>query len=117
MSPNGGPAGNIYLKSSLTPSSEYSIDGNNVLLLKTIKLTQALLGGIIEVKTPLGTTINLKLPAGTKSKAKMRVAKHGIPEIKGNGCGDLLVVINIDIPKKLTAKQKEIIEQLEKTGL
>ncbi len=117
MSPNGGPAGNLYLKSSPILSDEYSIEGNNILMPKSVKLTQALLGDTIEIATPDGTAINLKLPAGTKHRAKMRVPEHGIPHIKGNGCGDLFVVINIDMPKKLTEKQKEIIEQLEKTGL
>ncbi len=117
MSPNGGPAGNLYLKSVPAPSNDCSIEGNNVLMQKSVKLTQALLGSTIEVSTPLGVAIKLKLPAGTKSKAKMRVAGHGIPDIKGNGCGDLFVVINIEIPGQLTEEQKKIIEQLKKTGL
>ncbi len=117
MSPNGGPTGNLYLKSSPILSDEYSIENNNILMPKSVKLTQALLGDKIEIATPDGTAINLKLPAGTKHRAKMRVPKHGIPHIKGNGCGDLFVVINIDMPTKLTKKQKEIIEQLQKTGL
>ena len=117
LSPNGGPAGNLYLKSSPVLSDEYSIEGNNVSLSKPIRLTQALLGDTIEILTPNDATINLKLPAGTKHKAKMRVPGHGIPEIKGNGCGDLFVVINIDMPKKLTEKQQKLIKQLEKTGL
>jgi len=117
MSPNGGPSGNLYLKSNPVPADGYSIEGNNILMLKSVKLTQALLGDKIEVSTPNGKTINLKLPAGTKHKAKMRVPGHGIPHVKGDGCGDLFVVVNIDMPKDLTTKQKEIIEQLEKTGL
>lgn len=117
MSPNGGPSGNLYLKSNFVPADGYSIKGNNILMLKSVKLTQALLGDKIEVSTPNGKTINLKLPAGTKHKAKMRVPGHGIPHVKGDGCGDLFVVVNIDMPKDLTTKQKEIIEQLEKTGL
>jgi len=117
LSPNGGPAGNLYLKSSPVPSNDYSIEGNNVSLSKPIRLTQALLGDTIEILTPNDATINLKLPAGTKHKAKMRVPGHGIPEIKGNGCGDLFVVVNIDMPKELTEKQQKLIKQLEKTGL
>jgi curved DNA-binding protein len=117
ISPNGGPAGNLYLKSSPIASKEYSIEGNNILMPKSVKLTQALLGDKIEIATPDGTVINLKLPGGIKHKAKMRVPGHGIPHIKGDGCGDLFVVINIDMPTKLTQKQKEIIAQLEKTGL
>ncbi len=117
MSPNGGPSGNLYLKSNPISVEEYSIEGNNILMPKSVKLTQALLGDKIEVSTPNGKTINLKLPVGTKHKAKMRIPGHGIPHMKGDGCGDLFVVVNIDMPKDLTTKQKEIIEQLEKTGL
>ncbi len=51
--------------------------------------------------------MNLTLPAGTRHKARMRLPGHGIPHMKGNGCGDLFVVINIDMPKKLTDKQKK----------
>ncbi len=117
MSPNGGPPGNLYIKSILIPSKEYTIEGNDVLLSKQILLSQALLGDTLEVLTPDGMTINLKLPAGTNPRAKMRIPGHGIPQMKGNGCGDLFVVINIPMPKKLTEEQKELIQQLKKTGL
>ena len=117
MSPNGGPAGNLYIKSILIPSKEYTIEGNDVLLSKQILLSQALLGDTLEVLTPDGMTINLKVPAGTNHKSKMRIPRHGIPQMKGNGCGDLFVVINIAMPKKLTEKQKDLIQQLKKAGL
>ena len=117
ISPHGGPPGNLYIKSKPIPSNGYTIEGNDVLLSKQVLLTQALLGDTIEVVTPDGTAINLKLPSGTNPKSKMRIPKHGIPQMKGNGCGDLFVVINITMPKKLTKKQKELIQQLEKTGL
>jgi len=117
MSPNGGPAGNLYIKSNPVASDGCTIDGNDILLSKQVLLTQALLGGKIEIVTPDETTINLKIPAGTNHKAKMRIPKHGIPQMKGNGCGDLFVVINIAMPNTLTPEQKELIQQLEKTGL
>ena len=88
-----------------------------MLLSKQVLLTQALIGGTIEVVTPDGTTINLKIPAGTNHKSKMRIPGHGIPQMKGNGCGDLFVVINISIPKILTPEQKKLIQKLEQTGL
>jgi curved DNA-binding protein len=117
ISPHGGPAGDLYIKSRPIFSNEYTIEGNDVLLSKSVKLSQALIGDTIEVVTPDGTTINLKLPPGTNHKSKMRIPRHGIPQMKGSGCGDLFVVINIIMPKKLTTKQKELIQQLEKTGL
>lgn len=117
MSPNGGPAGNLYIKSNPVASDGFTIEGNDILLSKQVLLTQALLGDKIEIVTPDETTINLKLPAGTSHKAKMRIPKHGIPQMKGDGCGDLFVVVNIAMPNKLTEEQKELIQQLEKTGL
>ncbi len=117
MSPHGGPAGNLYIKSRPVSSGEFTIEGNDVLFSKNVSLTQALLGDTIEIQTPHGTNINLKLPAGTNHKAKMRIPGHGIPHMKGNGCGDLFVVVNISMPKKLTAKQKKLIQQLKETGL
>jgi len=117
MSPHGGAAGNLYIKSRLVPAPGITIEDNNILMSQQVKLSQALLGDTIEVQTPDGTTLNLKLPAGINAKAKMRIPKKGIPHMKGNGCGDLFVVINISMPKELTPEQKELIQKLEKTGL
>jgi curved DNA-binding protein len=117
LSPHGGPAGNLYIKSNPIPSNGYTIEGNDVLLSKQVLLTQALLGDSLEVMTPDETVINLKIPAGTNHKSKMRIPGHGIPQMKGNGCGDLFVVINISMPKKLTTEQETLIQQLKETGL
>ena len=117
MSPNNGPAGNLYIRSRFIPSDGISVEGNDVLVSKQVPLTSALLGDTLEVVAPDGMTLSLKIPAGTNHKAKMRIPGRGIPQMKGNGCGDLFVVINISIPKELTAKQKEIIQKLQKTGL
>jgi curved DNA-binding protein len=116
-SPHGGPAGNLYIKSMPVPADGFSIEGNDVFMTQSVKLTQALLGDKLEILTPSGKTMNLKLPAGTSHKARMRLPGHGIPHMKGNGCGDLFVVINIDMPKKLTDKQKKMIQELKATGL
>lgn len=94
-----------------------TIEGNDINLALSVKLSQALLGDTIEVITPTGKTMNLTLPQGTNHKSKMRLPKHGIPEMKGNGCGDLFVVINILMPKELSQKQKDLIKELGNTGL
>ncbi len=117
LSPHGGPSGNLYIKSSPVVEKGYTIEGNNILMSKQIKLSQALLGDTLEIRTPDGTGIHLKLPAGTNPNAKMRIPNKGIPHMKGSGCGDLFVVINISMPKKLTAEQKKLIQKLKETGL
>ena len=113
----GGPAGNLYIKSSPALPQGYSLEGNDILMNTDVLLTQALLGDKIEVTTPAGKTINLTLPPGTGHKAKMRLPNMGIPHMKGNGCGDLYVVVNIVMPKKLNKKQQNLIKELKETGL
>jgi curved DNA-binding protein len=114
---SGGPAGNLYIKSNPSLPQGITLEGNDVLMTKDVGLTQALLGDKVEVTTPSGKTINLTLPPGTGHKAKMRLPGMGIPHMKGNGCGDLYVVVNIEMPKKLNSKQKKLIKELKETGL
>ncbi len=116
-SPNGGPTGHLYIKSAPVASAGCTIEGNDLLLTREVSLTQALLGDKVEVTTPAGRTMNLTLPPGIQHKAKMRLSGHGIPHMKGNGCGDLYVMISIKMPKALTEEQIALIKDLKKTGL
>ena len=72
-STNGGPTGDLYIKSSPITEEELSIDGNDISLTQEVPLSQALLGGKLQITTPSGKTINLTLPLGTNHKSKMRI--------------------------------------------
>lgn len=80
-----------------------------------ISLTQALLGDKIQLKTAYGDIINLNIPAGTQDGTTFRFSGKGQPNRRGRG--DLLVTIKIQIPRRLTREQKELLEQLKQTGL
>jgi len=116
-SPYGGPNGDLYIKSNPIQPIGYEIDGNNISTKKEIKLSESLLGCKIDIATPLGKTVSLNVPAGTRHKAKMRLAGLGIPDMKGKKTGDLFVIIYVNIPKKLTREQKNIVEKLAESGL
>lgn len=116
-SPNGGKPGDLYIKSRPLGNPDFWIDGNDIYTTKEIKLTQAILGTKIEIKTPLGKDISLNIPQGTRHKAKMRLSKQGIPQINEGECGDLFVEIQVEMPKDLDAKQKKLVEKLAETGL
>ncbi|MCG8563537.1 MAG: J domain-containing protein [Desulfobacterales bacterium] len=116
-SPNGGTTGHLYIKSAPINSPTITIEGNDILLTREVLLTQALLGDKVEITTPGGKTMNLTLPPGIQHKAKMRLTGHGIPHMKGNGCGDLYVVVSIKMPKELTEAQIQLIKDLKNTGL
>jgi curved DNA-binding protein len=116
-SPYGGPAGDLYIKSKVLDHPVYDVQTQDLYINRDIKLSEAILGTNISVPTLSGKELKLKIPAGTKHKTKMRLSGHGLPHMHGKGQGDLYVQINVKIPKRLTNKQKGLIEQLAETGL
>jgi curved DNA-binding protein len=82
-----------------------------------LKLSEAILGITFSVPTIDDKQRSLKIPPGTKHGTKMRLAGHGLPDMKGQKKGDLYVRIQVNIPKKISAEQKKLVEQLAATGL
>jgi curved DNA-binding protein len=116
-SPMGGSPGDLYIQSKVIDDPAYKIEGYDVIADREVKLSEALLGTNMTIPTLDDKELNLKIPPGTKHKTKMRLAGHGLPRMQGAGKGDLYVNIQVNIPKRLTGKQKKLVEQLEKTGL
>ena len=116
-SPSGGPAGDLYIQSKVLDDPVYSLDKNDLIISREIKLSDSIQGTTILVPSVEGKELNLKIPPGTKHKTKMRLAGHGLPHMKGKGKGDLYVLIQVEIPKKLTKDQKRLVEKLAQAGL
>tara|TARA_B100000686_G_scaffold354573_1_gene465522 strand:+ start:5380 stop:6315 length:936 start_codon:yes stop_codon:yes gene_type:complete len=106
-----GYYGDLYLKVQVQPDPIFYREGNNIIIDREIKLTEALLGASIEVPTLRGK-IMVKVPAGTQSNAKLRLKGLGVP-----GKGDLLVRVIIKFPKELTANQAKLVDKLKNAGL
>jgi curved DNA-binding protein len=115
--PYGGPRGDLYIQAALLEDPVFSVQDNDLVTHRDIKLTEALLGATISVPTLEDKQLNLKVPAGTRSGTKMRLTEHGLPSMKGSRRGDLYVHIHIQIPKKLTAEQIAWIEKLAESGI
>lgn len=112
----GGPSGNLYLTIHVRPDPIFKRKGDDILSEEEISISQAVLGGKVKVKTLEGEVI-LKIPPGTKSGQVFRLKGKGVFHLKGKGRGDQLVTIHIKIPKTLTKRQKELLEELKKEGL
>jgi molecular chaperone DnaJ len=84
---------------------------NDILLDLNINIAQATLGAEVEVPTVDGPT-TLKIPAGIQPGKVLRMRGKGVPHIRGNGRGDQMVVVNVEIPKNLTGEQRKLMEQL-----
>ena len=114
---NNGPPGDLYLNINVLPHPIYARDGNDVYVDKTISYTQAVLGTTIDVPVLEGVMKRIKLSAGTQNNTKIRMKGYGIPGLKGGAKGDQYVKILVEIPRKLTDKQTQLINKLSEEGL
>ena len=116
-SPNGGPAGDLYLKINIAPHPVFTREGSNLIMEKKIPFSQACLGTKIEVTTLEGKTFKVKVPAGVQQESKLRLKGHGLPDGPRGKRGDILVKIAVQIPRKLTREQKKAVKALAEVGL
>jgi curved DNA-binding protein len=112
-----GAEGDLYIKIEVQPHPLFMREGDDLVIDKEIKLSQALLGTTITVPTIRGENVSLRVPPGTKSHTKIRLKGYGMPVLGENRKGDAYVRILIDIPKNLSKDQKKFAEELQKSGL
>ena len=108
---SNGPNGNLYLNVRVKPHKYFRRRENDILLDLDINIAQATLGADVEVPTVDGEGM-LEIPAGTQPGKVLRIRDKGVPRLRGNGRGDQLVVVNIDIPKRLSTEQRTLFEKL-----
>ncbi len=108
---HGGPRGNLYLIVAVKPHPLFHRDGDDLIYQLEINIAQAALGGEIDVPT-LERTEPLRIPAGTQSGEVFVLKGQGVAHLRSSGRGDLLVRVQVATPKRLTARQRELLEQL-----
>ncbi|MBM4300217.1 MAG: J domain-containing protein [Deltaproteobacteria bacterium] len=113
----GGPPGDLYVKLKELEHPVFKREGNDLLVDRKVKLSEATLGTKVTVPTLDGKTMSLKVPPGTQSHTKMRLKNYGLPTANGKSRGDQLVRIIVETPANLTKKQKALLEELAKEGL
>jgi len=111
---NGGPKGNLYLEINVKPHKFFKRRKDDIILDLDINIAQATLGADIEVPTMNGSD-KLKIPSGTQPGKVFVLRNKGFPHVRGSGSGDELVVINVEVPTRLTDEQKELLEKLADT--
>lgn len=111
---NGGPRGNLYLILNVKPHKFFQRHEDDILLNLDINVAQAVLGADIEVPTVDGSE-KLNIPAGTQPGKIFKLRARGVPHLRRSGRGDQKIVINVNIPKRLSDEQREIFENLAGT--
>ena len=108
----GGPAGDLQIEIIVKPHSVFTRD--EFTLYQTVKIPfyVAVLGGSIEIPSLEGTTLKYDVASGTQAGTKVRFRGKGIPVLHSSNRGDMIVTLEIDVPKKLTEEQRKAVEQL-----
>ena len=112
----GGPAGDLYIFLAIRPHEFFHRDGSDVFCKVPIAMTTAALGGQIEVPTLEGTTTRVKIPEGTESGKQFRLKGKGMPVLRSKITGDMYIQVEVETPKNLTRRQRELLEEFEKAS-
>lgn len=110
----GGPAGDLYITVTVKPHKLFKRNGNDILLEMPISITQASLGAEIDVPT-LEKPVKQRIPEGTQTGTQFRIRGQGFPSLRGGAKGDLVLTVNVEIPRRLNEKQKELLRQLDES--
>ncbi|MBO1924148.1 molecular chaperone DnaJ [Thiomicrorhabdus sp. 6S3-12] len=108
----GAPKGDLYVRIHVKKHSVFERDGNNLFCQIPLSFATAALGGSLDVPT-LGGKANLKIPAGTQSGQRFKLSGKGVKSVRSSLVGDLIVQVHIETPVKLTARQKELLEEFD----
>src|SRR3990167_9835919 len=96
---------------SVVPDKTFRRQGQDVYLKVALPLTKAILGGTIEVPTIEKKNIKVKVKSGTQSGSMLRLQEKGIPYPQSNRKGDKYIVFEVEIPKNISKRQKELLEE------
>lgn len=110
----GGPSGDLYINIRVRPHKKLTREGNIILSEESISMVDAALGTEIEVETIDGP-LTMKIPAGTQPNTPFKLSGHGVPFRADGDRGPHIVTVRVEVPKKLTKKQKDLLEQLKTT--
>ncbi|MGM0541238.1 MAG: molecular chaperone DnaJ [Pseudomonadota bacterium] len=110
----GAPRGDLYVRMRIKRHAIFERDGNTLFCELPISFSTAALGGSVDVPT-LGGKASLKVPAGTQSGQRFKLANKGVKSVRSSQVGDMIVEVHIETPVKLTARQKELLEELDES--
>jgi molecular chaperone DnaJ len=111
---SGGPKGDLFIVLAIRPHDFFERDGNDLHCVIPISFPQAALGAEFEVPG-LGGAVNLKIPEGTQSGKEIRIRGRGMPYLNEKGSGDMIVRVLVQVPRKLSRAQRELVSKLAET--
>jgi molecular chaperone DnaJ len=109
----GGAAGHLYVDVEIEPDERFQREGADLLHAIKLSFPQAALGAELDVPSLEGEPIKVKVPAGAQPGDTVVVRGQGVPHLNHGGRGDLIVVVQVGVPRKLSRKAKKLLEELQ----
>lgn len=112
---NGGPSGDLLIEINIKKHKIFTRKGDHVYAVIPISVTQAILGADLDIPMVTGGTEKYRIRPGTQSGDKYTIKGKGFKRPNSKWQGDYIFEIRVEIPKKLTKEQKDLVEKLSKT--
>jgi molecular chaperone DnaJ len=109
----GAPPGDLYVHVAIRPHPMFQRDGANIFMRVPLRMTQAALGGDIEVPAIDGTKAKVKVPTGTQTGEQFRLRGKGFSVLRSAARGDMYIQVSVETPQHLTRRQRELLEEFE----
>jgi molecular chaperone DnaJ len=109
----GAPPGDLYVHVAIAPHEIFQRDGANIFCRVPLRMTQAALGGEIEVPTIDGSAAKVKIPAGSQTGDQFRLRSKGFSVLRSAQRGDMYIQVAVETPQNLTRRQRELLEEFE----
>ena len=109
----GGPPGDLIVVLHVKEHPVFTRYGDDLLMQTRVSFRQAVVGDEVEIPTITGDEVSMKIPAGTQPGEKLRVRNHGLPRPDGYGRGNLVVQMQVDVPRKITSEQAELLARFD----
>jgi molecular chaperone DnaJ len=106
----GGPPGDLYIDLRVNPHPLFKRDGNNLIHRARLSFVEAALGIEVDIPTLTGST-SLAIPPGTQSGTRFMIYGEGVPVLRGNGRGNLIVELELQTPTNLTPRQEDLLRK------
>jgi molecular chaperone DnaJ len=111
--PQGTPSGDLYVDVDIAPHPSFERQGYDLITKQKVSFSQAALGSELSVELPAGGAVTAKLPPGTQPGAVLSLQGKGIPHLDRHARGSVHIVVDIEVPKRLSKRAKKLLEELE----
>ncbi|MBS91685.1 MAG: molecular chaperone DnaJ [Rickettsiales bacterium] len=111
VGPNGSASGDLYLFVTMLDHPIFDREGTQIHCNIPISIVEASLGGSVDVPTVSGGKVKVKIPAGSQNGDQFKLSGKGMPTIRSTSFGDMLISLNVEIPKHLSENQKRLLKE------